>query len=1066
MPLNYRLALDLGTNSIGWAMLHLDMDAQPSPSPDAIIRAGVRIFGDGRDPQSGASLAVARRQARAMRRNRDRGLRRKQKLITRLVTEGLFPVDLLERRALTSIDPYELRARGVREQLTPFEFGRALFHLNQRRGFLSNRKTDGADDDGSLLKNRIGEVRAQLAADGYTTVGEWLADQHARRESVRARLRGTTSRDKAYDLYVDRAMIRAEFDALWVKQRSFDASFYTEAKQAAIAEVLFYQRNLRPVRPGRCTFEPELDRAASALPSSQRFRIYQEVNNLRVQSTDFSDRGLTLEERNLLVDRLDKQKTMSFDAMRKALKLPSGTRFNLEGPKRKELKGNAASYVLAADAFFGSAWNTLPLDAQDEIVTQILDEENEEKLIAWLSEYHNLDQEHAIAVAATQTTLTKLAPGYSRLSQRATTRILPFLINDVVTYNTAVEQAGYGSHSARTHTQLTGEALNQLPYYGQYLTRHVGHGSGLVSDNDADRYGRIANPTVHIVLNELRKVVNSLIAEYGRPQQVVIEVVRDLNLSVDRKREIDREQAARQHENAAYAAQIKELTGIDPSRADIQKMRLWVELSPSNALDRCCPYTGEQISITKLFSPDVEVEHILPFSRTLDDSMNNKTVAVTRANRVKTNQTPFEAFGHSPDGYDYDDILARAQLMPANKARRFAPDGYEKWLRHDADFLARALNDTAYIAKIAHEYVQLIAPGEVWAIPGRLTGMLRHHWGLNSLLHESGEKNRADHRHHAVDAIVVGFTDRNVLQRVATASARSEDMLKGVSADGPITGMSSNEFRARAQHVVNAIVVSHRPNHGYQRQMNDGTNYGLRADGLVAVRKPLSSFTDKATIEKTTFADTNLKERLLAFVGTATGANFKTRIADFTAQTGTHSARRLDKLDTIPIPVDPKAPHRAPTRSKTRDDNAVRGVKGNSNYCIEIYEDETGKWRSDVITTYEAYQVIRRLGQDGGFQRLRDAKLTQSGKPLAMRLMRDDIIQATVDGHTQLYRLCVIAGSGNLSFAPIHEANVDARVRNKELKYLSMSAGPLKGIQARQVSVSAIGRISTRPSKW
>ena len=219
---------------------------------------------------------------------------------------------------MTSIDPYELRARGVREQLTPFEFGRALFHLNQRRGFLSNRKTDGADDDGSLLKNRIGELRAQLAADGYTTVGEWLADQHARRESVRARLRGTTSRDKAYDLYVDRAMIRAEFDALWVKQRSFDASFYTEAKQAAIAEVLFYQRNLRPVRPGRCTFEPELDRAASALPSSQRFRIYQEVNNLRVQSTDFSDRGLTLEERNLLVDRLDKQKTMSFDAMRKA----------------------------------------------------------------------------------------------------------------------------------------------------------------------------------------------------------------------------------------------------------------------------------------------------------------------------------------------------------------------------------------------------------------------------------------------------------------------------------------------------------------------------------------------------------------------------------------------------------------------------------------------------------------------------------------------------------------------------------------------------------------------------
>jgi CRISPR-associated endonuclease Csn1 len=1065
MPLNYRLSLDLGTNSIGWAMLHLDMNAKPSPSPDAIIRAGVRIFGDGRDPQTGASLAVDRRQARLMRRNRDRTLKRKKRLINALVDEGLFPTDVQERRALTALDPYELRARGLSEQLTRGEFGRAIFHLNQRRGFLSNRKTDGDDGDGSLLKGRIAAVREELSNDGYATVGQWLADRHGQRESVRARLRGTTAKDKAYDLYFDRAMIHEEFDTLWTAQQHFDPEFYSEAKRTLFNEVIFYQRNLRPVRPGRCTFEPELDRAAKALPSSQRFRIYQEVNNLRIVNADFTDTPLTLEQRDLIVAALEKQKTMSFDAMRKTLKLAGGPRFNLEGAKRKLLKGNETSYVMAADGVFGDAWHTFDLETQDEIVTQILDEENEEKLVAWLMEYHGLDSEHAATAAGTRVSLSKLAPGYARLSQRATTTILPHLEAGVVTYNAAVDAAGYGSHSARSYTQLTGEVLDTLPYYGEYLTRHVGHGSGLVTDNDADRFGRIANPTVHIVLNEVRKVVNSLIDDYGPPAQVVIEVVRDLNLSQDRKREIDREQATRQQENDAFKAQIKELTGIDASRDDVQKMRLWIELNPSNTAERRCPYTGEQISITKLFSPEVEIEHILPFARTLDDSMNNKTVAITRANRLKTNQTPFEAFGHSPDGYDYEGILDRARLMPKGKAYRFAADGYQRWLRTDADFLARALTDTAYISKIALEYLQLVAPGNVWAIPGRLTGKLRHHWGLNSLLHESGEKNRFDHRHHAVDAIVIGFTDRNTLQRVATASARSGDMLKGISADGPIAGVTSEDFRRKAMSVVGAIAVSHRPNHGYQRQMNNDTNYGLRAEGYAAVRKRINGFTDVSSIEKATFTDPHLKARLLTFVGSAEGAEFKNRIAAFTSETGIHSARLLDKLDTIPIPIHPEAEYRAPKRSRAREDLAVRGVKGDSNYCIEIYKAANGKWKGEVITTFQAYQVIRDLGHQDGFSRLRNPEMTLSGQPLVMRLMRDDTIQATIDDKTALYRLCVIKGSGALLLSQIHEANVDARVRSKELKYLSKSPGSLQATNAQPVAVSPSGRVTMRRTR-
>ncbi|MCX6433004.1 MAG: type II CRISPR RNA-guided endonuclease Cas9, partial [Actinobacteria bacterium] len=658
----------------------------------------------------------------------------------------------------------------------------------------------------------------------------------------------------------------------------------------------------------------------------------------------------------------------------------------------KDLKGNSTSFVLAADDRFGSRWHELAWEVQDVIVQRILDEEDEETLVAWLGEQHGLTQEQALRVSAARSAISRLAPGYARLSSRATARILPHLVEDVVTFNVAVDRAGYGSHSALTHAECTGEVLAELPYYGEYLQRHVGHGTGLVTDLPADRYGRIANPTVHIALNEVRKVVNSLIGEYGPPTQVIVEVVRDLKLSKDRKDELTKEQALRQKENEGYARQIKELLGIDASRADIQKMRLWVELDRAHPMDRRCPYTGEHISMERLFSPAVEVEHILPFRRTLDDSMNNKTVSMVKANGYKGDRTPYEAFGHSPQPYDYPQMLDRVRAMPKGKAYRFAPDGYERWLREDADFLARALNDTAYLSRIAKEYLELVTPGEVWVVPGRLTGALRHHWGLNSLLHDSGEKNRADHRHHAIDAVVVGLMGRASLQTFANASGR------GVTVDRQLTSSPRPEplvgLRERVRDVVGSIVVSHRPNHGHQRQMNNDTNYGLRGAGYVALRRRLDGYDSVAAVEKAQFADPVLKVRLLKHLGAAEGEQFKDRLATFTQDTGTRRVRVLEKLDTIAIAGNPSAAYRAPTGVKARPDNAVRGVKGDSNYCIEIFVGDKGVWAGEVISTFEAYRIVQEQGAD----RLRDPALTQSGRPLVMRLMRDDVVRMDIDG--------------------------------------------------------------------
>lgn len=1046
---DYRLALDLGTNSIGWCVLRLDDSEPPGPRATAIIRGGVRIFGDGRDPKSGQSLAVDRRAARAMRRNRDRRLKRKRRLLDVLLRHDLLPSDSAERSRIFQQDPYELRALGLDRALSRHKFGRVLFHLDQRRGFKSNRKTDRGTDD-TVMKSSIRETHDALTEEGFRTVGEWLAERHANRKTVRARLRGTKVADRKYDLYFDRAMIKHEFDALWdAQQRMAPGELSTEARNEC-AEAIFFQRQLRPVDPGRCTLEPDEKRAPTALPSSQRIRIFQELNNLRTQDSGFTWHKLDRTQRDQLLSLLMRKKELTFKAIRKALKLGSDVTFNLESAKRTKLGGDLVGYELAKPECFGARWNDFSIEEQDDIVLHLLNIEDEGKVLSWLRETHGCDDDSAAAIAG-----AKLPVGYFRLSQKATLKILPKLTDSVVPFSEAVVSAGYRSHSALDHTSLTGEILDELPYYGEPLQRHVGFGSGKESDADEVRFGRISNPTVHIALNQLRKVVNEIVGEYGRPRQIVIEVTRDLKLSKNRKDEIAKRQAEDQERNERIRAEIGPMLGGRVSRTDIIKYRLWEELNPHNATDRRCPFTGEQISVSKLFSPQVEVEHILPFSRTLDDSMNNRTVAMVRANRDKGNNTPYEAFGHSPDGYNYEAMLERAACMPRGKAYRFAPDGLQQWDRDDNGFLARALNDTAYISRVALEYVKLlVGPNNAWAVPGAVTGKLRYLYGVSNLLSEDGSKNRSDHRHHAVDAAVIGVVDRSNLQALATASGRSEER------GGPfkIEGLEPpwTTYRAHVMRMADAILVSHRPNHGYQRQMNNDTNYGLRPDGVVAVRKPLISFDSSDKLRKAVFADPGLQDRLLRSVSDAKDkAEFKERIQTFSEESGTRRVRVLETLDVIPISLPAKAECRRPRGAKARLDLAYRGVKGDSNYCVEVFAKPDGRWTGRVISTFEAYWIVRERGE----RALRNPRYAQEGEPLIMRLMRDDIVRLEINGETRLLRVCVVKGSGNIQLAAIHEANVDARARAGELKYVNKTPGTLRSLKARQVAVTAAGRL-------
>ena len=492
----YRLGLDMGTNSIGWAAIELD----ESGTPCGILDMGVRIFPDGRNPRDEASNAVQRRVARGQRRRRDRYLKRRDDLIKALVEYGLMPEDKNERKKIANdnklFDPYKLRAKALDHPLKLFELGRALFHLDQRRGFKSNRKAAG-DDENEAKKTRadISELSRRIEESGARTLGEYLARRRRKGKSVRAR--------PDMGLYPDRAMYEEEFKQIRAAQEPHQD--LSAEQWDGLRQIIFFQRPLKPVDPGWCLFEDGEARAPRALPLFQEFRMLQEVANLKIQ-VGTEDRALDDSERERAMRRLRSGKDITLSKGRdnkpanptRDLGLPSGAVFNMSAGGRKAIRGDETATKLAASpkkatekkpadpGMFGEKWLELYLGERNEIVKFLVNTEDPEVVRQKAVEDWGLNDAQAEAVAN-----VSLVSGYGNLSEKAISKILPHMENGLG-YSDAVSEAGYHHSDFRNE-----EAHESLPYYGEILQRDA-----VGADPEKDpkehgepaRFGRISNP--------------------------------------------------------------------------------------------------------------------------------------------------------------------------------------------------------------------------------------------------------------------------------------------------------------------------------------------------------------------------------------------------------------------------------------------------------------------------------------------------------------------------------------------------------------------------------------------
>ena len=989
----YTLGLDLGVASIGWALISEDEDKFK------LEAWGSRIFEQGLDSGGGldaisagkgTSRAAERRLKKASRRQYDRRRDRKEDVKHLLAENGMLPDPLTpdfflamdtklvqtlpeaEREHAFHIAPYLYRKLALDRPLTKEEFGRAIYHLAQRRGYRSNRKLDLKDKDSGVVKESIAKLKSEMDQVHARTIAEYFCTVDPNQKRIRTR-------------YTDRAMYEDEFHKICEAQRAL----VSPDLEKELFRAIFFQNKLKSCRGlvGKCEIYPEYRRCSMAREEAQLFRILSTVNNLRVQQGD-TIRPLSKEEHDKAVaflngysDKFTLRGTITLKNLAKVIGLAKGESFTL-GEETKDVYGNERHAALVR-AFGAEKAASMSAAEQDAFFHDLDSIEKDTVLEKRLREHWKLSS------LQVETAMKIMLPdSYCAYSLQALREMLPDLES--------------GEHLATIKKLLypkqVGEAHELLPVF----------------DSDACSI-EIRNPLVHRVITELRTVVNAIIQRYGKPNAIRIELARDLKTSNKQKESITRQNHLREKERQKIAERILAEAGIEkPSRNDILKVML---------ADECnfeCPYTGKHFSMKDLlYGKDIHIEHIIPYSRSYDDSFRNKTLCDASANSAKNNRTPFEAY----TGEQYKQILARVAQFKGPYAD-YKLDLFKKEKIDEQDFMERNLNDTRYASRIAMQYLGLLYGGmvdkdgkrRIFATSGGATALIRRAWGGNYLLGE-GEKVRTDHRHHAIDALTIALTTPGMVQRIASMPPEQRRKLHEAN-----TPLIDPDLYTEAKQAMESAAVSHHVVNKLRGALHEETIYGKDFGGTERhVRVSLASI-EPGDVAK--IVDPAIRALVLEKLGRAKPEDVtKSDLKIFCDDANLPVYR-----DSNGNPVNTIKKVRVARNLKTitiGSGDGVRNVKTGSNYVLPIFAklNENGEeveWVGEIVTLLDAIQRVRH-GQPV-FEKERP------GFKFKFSLKKGDIFKWNKDGKEYL---CVVRGISLPQFhlVPVEDARKKADIQ-------------------------------------
>lgn len=634
-----------------------------------------------------------------------------------------------------------------------------------------------------------------------------------------------------------------EFEAIWNKQAEFHKELTVELKKQIRDEIIFYQRRLKSQK-GRISFcefekrEIEIEEdgkqksktvgcrtAPVSSPVFQDFRMWQKLNNLKIKKrSEGQIIVISPEDKALIAEQLQIKGTMNASDI---LKLLFGAKAKYYDLNFEKLEGNqtiAALYskfkeicsATGHDAIektghglFGE--NISIKDSIDEIFntlgfsTEILDFDSclakedfeqqplfklwhllysyegdksktgNESLIKKIGEICKMPEEYARIIAG-----IRFKQDYGSLSHKAMRKILPYMMNGYE-YSEACAMAGY-RHSAKS------------------LTKEEIENKQLKERLELLPLNSLRNPVVEKILNQVIKVVNTVSDEYGRPDEIHIELARELKSSQEERKKATESIAKNQKNNQEIEDALKKspfnLSYV--SKNDIVRYKLYEELKANGYKTF---YSNQYIPAEKLFSKEIDIEHIIPQAVLFNDSFSNKTLEYRGVNLEKGKDTALDYIKkkYGEEGMDeyfrrVDDALKQECI---SKAKR------DNLLRDSKnipeDFINRDLKETQYITKKAKEILEDFVK-TVIITTGSITGKLREDWGLVDVMKElnmtkydklgltykvtdsNGREirkindwsKRNDHRHHAMDAITIAFTKHSHIQYLNNLNAKSD----------------------------------------------------------------------------------------------------------------------------------------------------------------------------------------------------------------------------------------------------------------------------------------------------
>ena len=810
------LGLDLGSTSIGWALIKESDDNRRE-----VIRMGCRIIPLDIDEKNSFEQGKSftknqeRRKFRTMRRNNFRYKLRRAYLLQELKEHGMWDENLLH---IAREQLWELRAKAVTEKISLTELGRVLYHLNQRRGFKSGSKHDLGDEDATKTQKEMLSKFQQLKNEGKT-IGQKFYDEI--KANPHYRVKEQTYPREAY---------MEEYNAIMSCQQKFYPEVLTDNFIHKLRDqIIFYQRPLKSQKKlvSICEFEGKWIKnkdgetifigprvAPRSSPLFQYERIWEVLNNIEI-----GREKLSLDVKKTLFSQLYEGKDLNSSDIKKLLGTDKDVNFS-------KIPGNT-TYFKLKKILSGTAFQQL---LQFDVEKHIIDYEfiqpetgevQQKKIVAetiiqeplyqlWHTIYAISDVEECKKALIKKFNLPeeiaqKLAEidfvkdGYGNKSAKAIRKLLPYLMEGKQ-FKDAESEAGY--------------RIQPIPEIKDKLD--------LLPKNS------LRQPIVEKILNQLIHVVNQIIdpaeglvtpEERKNGQfEIRIELARELKAS-KKEREKILEKIKKNEESNKYIAEklVKEYN-LPPNRKNITKWKLYhvVDLKESKSkkdnkkfsneaseLNGICLYCGKPFSLTEaLTGENIDVDHIIPRAVYFDDSLDNKILVHSQCNRDKGNQT----------AYDYmkskGEEALKLYIERVEKLYKIDEKKYEKKHKYllmpseniPEDFLNRDLRETAYISRKAKEILQSITANQIQVTSGAVTGKLRHLWGWNNILSddESNEsietniadetqsnsddltenqttqtkKKRDDHRHHAIDALVIACTKQGLIQRINTLSSQ------------------------------------------------------------------------------------------------------------------------------------------------------------------------------------------------------------------------------------------------------------------------------------------------------